>query len=159
LRQNTGRPPASPILDRSLAMEENAVIPMTDQELIQHFENGTLPNEYFHHREHVRVAFLYVCQYTALEALQLFSKGLRRFAALNGKPQLYHETITWAYVFLIRERVARAGKKQSWDEFAQHNPDLLQWKDGILTQYYQAETLQSEIARAVFVFPDLRPQN
>jgi hypothetical protein len=135
--------------------EEEAVTPMTDQELLERFEDGTLPNECFHHREHVRVAFLYLSQYTVLEALQLFSKALRRFAALNGKPQLYHETITWAYVFLIQERVARAGKKQSWDEFAQHNPDLLQWKNGILTQYYHAETLKSEIARAVFVFPDL----
>jgi hypothetical protein len=140
-------------------MEENAMIAMTDQELIESFENGTLSNECFHHREHVRVAFLYVSQYAVLEALQRFSKALRRFAALHGKPQLYHETITWAYVLLIQERVARAEKKQDWDEFAQCNPDLLQWKDGILSRYYHAETLKSELARAVFVFPDLSYEN
>jgi len=129
---------------------------MTDEELMEQFEDGTLPNECFHHREHVRVAFLYLTRYPVLEALQVFSKTLRRFAEARGKPQLYHETITWTYVFLIRERMAKSGKNQSWDEFAGSNPDLLLWKDGILTRYYRAETLTSDLARAVFVLPDLR---
>jgi len=129
---------------------------MTDQELIEQFENGTLPSECFHHREHVRTAFLYLTKYPALEALHVFSETLQRLAEARGKPQLYHETITWAYVFLIRERVASAGKKQSWKEFASCNPDLLVWKNGILTRYYRAETLASDLARAVFVLPDLR---
>jgi len=129
---------------------------MTDQELIDQFENCTLPGECFHHREHVRAAFLYLTRYSILDALQIFSKTLRRFAEAHGKPQLYHETITWAYVFLIRERMAKAGKNQSWDEFARSNPDLLVWKDGILTRYYRPETLTSNLARAVFVLPDLR---
>lgn len=129
---------------------------MTDQELIEQFENGTLPSECFHHREHVRTAFLYLTKYPVLETLHLFSKSLQRFAQVHGKPQLYHETITWAYVLLIRERMARAGKNQSWEEFARSNPDLLVWKNGILTRYYRAETLASDLARAVFVLPDAR---
>jgi hypothetical protein len=127
---------------------------MTDQELIEQFENGTLPNECFHHREHVRTAFLYLTRYPVLEALQAFSRTLRSFAEARGKPQLYHETITWAYVFLIHERIAKTAEKQSWDEFAQDNPDLLIWKDGILARYYRPETLTSGLARTVFVFPD-----
>jgi hypothetical protein len=129
---------------------------MTDQELIEQFENGTLPNEGFHHREHVRTAFLYLTKYPVLEALQIFSRALRRFAEARGKSQLYHQTITWAYIFLIQERMARAGSKQSWEEFARDNPDLLVWKDGILTRFYRSETLTSELARTVFLLPDLR---
>jgi hypothetical protein len=129
---------------------------MTDQELIEQFEDGTLPNEGFHHREHVRTAFLYLTKYPVLEALQIFSRTLRRFAEARGKPQLYHQTITWAYIFLIQERMARAGSKLSWEEFARDNPDLLVWKDGILTRFYRSETLTSELARTVFLLPDLR---
>jgi hypothetical protein len=129
---------------------------MTDQELMEQFEDGSLPSECFHHREHVRTAFLYLTKYPILEALDLFSKALRRFAELRGKPQLYHQTITWAYVFLIRERMARAGSNQSWEEFARNNPDLLVWKDGILTRFYHPETLTSDLARTVFLLPDLR---
>ena len=69
-------------------------ISLTDQQLIARFEDGTLPPQYFHHREHVRAAFLYLTEYSVLEALQAFSRALRKFAAAQGKPQLYHETIT-----------------------------------------------------------------
>jgi hypothetical protein len=89
-----------------------------------------------------------------LEALQRFSDALKRFAASQGKPQLYHETITWAYLLLIRERGARAGCTQTWAEFAKHNPDLFVWKGGVLTTLYRQETLDSDLARHTFVLPD-----
>jgi hypothetical protein len=127
---------------------------MIDRELLEQFERGTLPSECFGHREHVRVAFLYLTQYPVLEALQAFSKALQRFAAAHGKPQLYHETITWAYIFLIRERMTRSGKAQGWEEFARNNTDLLTWKNGVLSQYYREETLRSDQARSIFILPD-----
>ena len=127
---------------------------MTDQELMDQFDRGTLPNECFHHREHVRVAFLYLSRHPALEAIQLFSRALQRFAAAHGKPQLYHETITWAFMFLIRERMARSETQPTWDEFSRSNADLLAWENRPLSRYYREETLASELARAVFIFPD-----
>jgi len=130
---------------------------LTDQELLERFEDGTLSHEYFHHREHVRAAFLYLTNLPVLEALQSFSRALRRFAETQGKPQLYHATVSWAYVFLIHERMMRSPNKPGWEEFARNNPDLLSWKDGILTRYYRAETLASNLAKTIFVLPDLRP--
>lgn len=127
---------------------------MTDQELKEQFERGTLPAEHFHHREHVRVAFLYLKEYPVFQALQAFSAALRRFATIHGKPKLYHETITWAYILLIRERLARTEGAQDWQEFARNNPDLLRWKNGVLQQYYREETLGSDLARTTFVLPD-----
>ena len=69
---------------------------MTDLELMEQFEDGTLPVEAFHHEEHVRVAFLYLSKYSVLDSLERFSGALRRFAERHGKAGLYHETITWA---------------------------------------------------------------
>lgn len=127
---------------------------MKDEEFIQRFENCTLPAESFHHRDHVRVAWLYLRSYSVLETLVRFSPGLKRFATANGKPNLYHETITWAYVLLINERTQRGGREQSWAEFVDSNADLFDWKNSILKSYYRDDTLRSEIARRVFVFPD-----
>jgi hypothetical protein len=125
---------------------------MTDDELIRCFETDALRDE-FHHADHVRLAFAYLSQYPVLQALDKFCTALKNFAAAHGKPQLYHETITHAYFFLIRERMARfAGC--DWDEFARANPDLLVWKNGILGRYYHEPTLQSDLARSVFLFPD-----
>ena len=127
---------------------------MTDEELMRQFEDASLPPDTFHHLEHVRAAFLYLRDYPVLEAMARFSATLKRFAAAQGKAERYHETITWAYLLMVRERMARSGRPLSWVEFAAANPDLLRYKDGVLKKYYRDETLASEVARGTFVFPD-----
>jgi len=130
---------------------------MTSEEIINEFEQGRATGGSFHHSDHMRVAFAYLSHYPVLEALQKFCAALQRFAASQGKPGLYHETITWAYLFLIRERMLRTNQSQTWEEFAAANPDLLTWEretGGILAQYYQPETLASAVARATFLLPD-----
>jgi len=127
---------------------------MTNQEFIERFEDCSLPAEGFHHREHVRIVWLYLQRYPLLETLTRFSESLKRFAAANGKPNLYHETITWAYAFLINERMERNGRAQSWEDFVLKNADLFDWKNSVLKSYYHEETLRSELARKTFVFPD-----
>ncbi len=129
---------------------------MDNQKLIDDFEGGVIPPDSFHHADHVHLAFAYLCEYPFLAALERFTGALKRFASANGKPQLYNETITCAYFFLIRERVARHGVRD-WQEFARLNPDLLIWRDGILSRYYREATLRSDLARNVFVFPDRFP--
>jgi hypothetical protein len=126
---------------------------MDDEELIRCFENESLPAESFHHADHVRLAFAYLREYPVLQGLEKFASGLKRFAASRGKTELYNETITCAYLFLIHERMARS-EVVNWEEFAHRNPDLLTWKSGILSRYYREGTLQSDLAREVFVLPD-----
>jgi hypothetical protein len=118
------------------------------------FESCTLPNSSFHHADHVKMAFLYLQKYTPLEALDRFSSNLARFATAHGKPDLYNETITWAFLLIIRERIARANHRQTWAEFSSANADLLRWDDNILKKYYRAETLSSKLAKRIFLFPD-----
>ena len=127
---------------------------MSDEEFINQFETCTFPAASFYHREHVRVVWLYLQRYSVLETLARFSENLKRFAAANGKPNLYHETITWSYVFLINERMERNGKESGWDKFAESNADLLDWKPSILEFYYSDQMLRSELARRTFVFPE-----
>ena len=127
---------------------------LTDDDFVARFEDCTLPNSAFHHRDHVRLAWIYVRRHPPLEALARFAGGLRRFATANGHPGLYHETITWAFLLLIRERMERGAAGSTWEDFAAANPDLLTWKPSVLDRYYRPETLGSELARRVFVMPD-----
>jgi hypothetical protein len=126
---------------------------LADDELLKGFDTGSLPDDAFHHQEHVRVAWIYVRQHGLPDALGTFSTALRRFAAAKGKPQLYHTTITWAFLLLIGERLRR-GLATSWAEFVQENPDLLSWKPSVLDRYYSPDRLWSALARETFVFPD-----
>lgn len=128
---------------------------MGDRAFLAAFEGGTLPEEGFHHRDHIRLAWLMLREAPLGEALARFAAGLKRFAARHGKAGLYHETITWAYVFLIHERMRR-GEAATWEEFAAANPDLLTWRPSILGAYYREETLASDLARHKFVLPELQ---
>ena len=132
---------------------EAARVSVTNQELIERFESGAISAESFHHADHVHLAFAYLCEYPVFEALQRFCVALKRFAEKLGKSQLYHETITCAYLLLINERMSRE-PCNDWDAFAASNPDLLMWKGGILSRYYEETTLKSDFARRVFVLPD-----
>ena len=129
---------------------------MTDDEFLTAFQQCTLPPESFHHRDHVRLAFLFLRRHPAIEALRLFVEGLRNYANSLGKTALYHETITWAFVMIIHQRMFHA-PDADWDQFAGSNPDLLTWQPSILDRYYDPATLSSDQARRVFVFPDRVP--
>ena len=124
---------------------------MHDEQFIAEFQAGTL--EPFHHQDHVRMAWLYLRCAPVLEAIANFTADLKHFAAAGGQPNLYHETITWGYLLLIHERLARA-PGQDWAAFAATNPDLLTWERSVLKTYYRAETLASDFARRTFIFPD-----
>lgn len=126
---------------------------MTDDELIRAFEDATLPAERFTHAEHVRAAWIYLRRHSLPEALVRFVTALRAFAHAKGVPDLYHETVTVAFMLVIAERLATA-PDLDWPAFASRNADLLQWKPSVLNRYYSESVLWSERAKRGFVMPD-----
>lgn len=129
-----------------------------DRYFLAAFEDGSLSAERFHHADHVRAAWLILREESPAAALGRFSTALKRFAAAKNKTGLYHETITWAYLLLVNERMERAGRNSTWEEFAAKNPDLMMWRPSVLDRYYTPETLGSDLARRTFVLPDRAPQ-
>lgn len=127
---------------------------MDDEALVRSFEAGEVPEGGFHHAQHVRVAWWYLKHHALPEALTCFSDGLRRFAERQNKPNLYHETITVAYVLLINERLDETDRQLTWAEFEARNQDLLTWRPSVLARYYREKTLWSDRARRTFVMPD-----
>ena len=81
----------------------------SEEELIGEFEAGTLAPAAFSHREHVRLAWAYLRRETLAEAIVKFCGGLKAFAAAIGKAGLYHETVSWAFMLIIQDRIARGG--------------------------------------------------
>ena len=130
--------------------------PLTEDEyrLFGDFEDGIYAGGEFHHRQHVRMAWIYLRTISLPAALERFSMALQRFARRKGVPDLYHETITWAYLFLINERLQNGQRDLSWEGFASLNEDLMRWKDGPVPALYSPERLNSEAARQIFLLPD-----
>ena len=132
---------------------------LTDDEFVTAFENLSLGGDSFGHRDHIRLAWIYLNRYPAHEALPLFANGLRKFATHLGAANKYHATITWAYLALINERMVRGGdpaarQELSWEAFSAANADLFEWPGGALSRYYKPSTLDSDLARRTFLMPD-----
>ncbi|MBL4689810.1 MAG: hypothetical protein JKY37_34820 [Nannocystaceae bacterium] len=121
--------------------------------LVVSFEDTSLDPSCFGHREHIAVAWWLVRELELLDALCRFRSGILRLVHKAGAPDKYSETVTWAYLLLIRERVAR-GSWSDFETFAENNPDLFDHRSGALSRYYRPETLRSELARREFVLPD-----
>ena len=95
---------------------------MNDHDFVAAVETCALAGGDFHHADHVRLAWIYLNDYPLLEAIERFTTSLRRFAAHHGVPQKYHETITWAYLLLIHERMQRDGAPCDWAAFVTRTP-------------------------------------
>lgn len=126
---------------------------MTDEELLDAFVSTSLPADQFHHEQHVRTAWLFVCRHGMPAALGQFSEAIKRFAAAKGAHGLYHETITWAFLLIIAERQARE-PHVDWPAFATANQDLMTWQPSILDRYYSKALLSSDLAKRTYLMPD-----
>jgi hypothetical protein len=113
-------------------------------------ETGALDPSAFPHPEHVRFAYGMLERYPFGEALTRFSRGLKLLAAKAGRPEIYHETITVAFLALIGERRVQA-QDGNWRDFMAANRDLLDKR--CLEKWYGAEQLQSDLARRTFCLP------
>ncbi len=124
---------------------------MTDDEFLAALEACTLDPAEFRHAGHVRAGYLCLRGADFAVAAARFAAALRRFAAHHGQPGRYHETITFAFLAVISERLHGGGDHGGWTAFATANPDLLDTR--FLSHYYPPCVLASALARRAFVLP------
>ena len=125
-----------------------------DAALLETFEALAIAPADFGHREHLRLGFAVLARERDLAAAAIaFRRMLRRFADAHGVSGKYHETITWAYLALIAERMHGQAYASSHELLAA-NPDLLDHRGGALARLYDVDAITaSPLARAVFVLP------
>lgn len=102
------------------------------------------------HEDHVRVAWYYLSQAPLPKVLHRLPVVLKKFAKSKGAPEIYHETITYAFTCAIAERLAMT-ETDTWGQFKIENADLLQ--SDFLKRYYDKKVLDSAHARKCFVLP------
>jgi hypothetical protein len=123
---------------------------LTDAELVQGFEAGTLSA--FPHADHVRLTIVYLTRHGREETRQKMLEGLVRFATAKGQPEKFHVTMTHAWIDLIE--AARSAHPDAPDAAALVGacPELLD-SDALL-RFYSPERLKSADARERWVPPD-----
>jgi hypothetical protein len=120
---------------------------MTDA-LLDRFLDGTVELEIFDHEAHVKVTWLLLRDRPLPETMIALRDGLRSLAARAGRPEKYHETITFAMAALVNERM----RDETWDEFKERNADLFSWRS-VMDRFYDQRTLMNDEARRTFLLP------
>lgn len=127
----------------------------SDLEFLQAFESRTLPETDFNHRGHLRLAWLYLRQFSLEEAVHRTAAGISAYAASAGAEGKFHHTLTEAIVRIMHKRMIPA-KLSNFDEFLRKNPDLIDNMQDIVLSYYSRDRLNSQQARRTFLPPDIR---
>jgi hypothetical protein len=131
---------------------------MSDDEFLAAFEACTLDE--FHHRDHIKIAYLYLRRYPLNEAIARVRKGLQALAIAWKAPvddleKGYHETITEAWVRLVHLQLNACAPAANADAFCDEQPQLMQ--KTLLQSFYSRERLTTWEAKRAFVEPDLAP--
>jgi len=130
---------------------------MTDDEFVQQFESCSFPFEQWHHREHVKLAYLYLVRFGFADASRRLREGIRAYNAANKVPDApmrgYHETLTLFWLRLIQMTVQEYGPRATADEFFEFHPQLGEKK--IHRLFYSPELFMTPRVKSEFVEPDL----
>jgi hypothetical protein len=127
----------------------------SDDDFLRAFEDLSFPVDLFHHREHIRVAWLYLKSSDASRAVELMATGIRQFANHHGATQKYHHTLTLAWIRLVAAALVETPEGYSFEQFIAEHPELSE--KNLLARYYSSELLQTTAAREGWVEPDLQP--
>jgi hypothetical protein len=99
---------------------------MDDQAFVEKFESGEWPLDEWHHREHIKLAYLYLRRYPFEQALARMRDKIKAHNAVHQVPELpgrgYHETITRAWMQLVDATLLEYGPAQTADGFYDQNP-------------------------------------
>jgi hypothetical protein len=121
---------------------------MTDTDFLRAFNDTTL--EPFHHRDHLRVTFLYLREFGKQGTLARLGPAILRYAAARNASEKYHETITVAWIHLVD---ASSQAAPDFEVMIAQNPRLLD--KNLLNDYYSPALLKSDEARKRWIEPDL----
>jgi hypothetical protein len=130
---------------------------MDDETFLQRFEQCQIAPDDWGHREHIKVAYLYLRHLPLDAAAGRMREGLKALQAAFQVPDAldrgYHETMTHVWMRLVEFTLRQFGPSASADEFYDSHPEL--WQAKVLRFFYSAERLLSSQAKAAFIEPDI----
>ncbi len=135
---------------------------MHDSDLLSQFEACMLPGEFWTHRAHVRVAYLYLSQLPFDEAIVKLRQGIKAYNSSRNVEESatsgYNDTTTVAFAHIVAATIAAYGRAfpvATSDEFCDTHGQLMSPK--ILRMFYSPERRMHPDAKAKFIEPDLAP--
>ncbi len=128
---------------------------LSDAEFLAAVEAATYPGDKFGHRAHLRLGWLCLRAHGFEAGLERIRTLVQRYATALGAAGKFHETMTRAWAEHMQVALDATPGLGSFDAFLEAHPELLDSR--LLGRHYRKETLDSPLAKAGWVPPDLEP--
>lgn len=129
-------------------------------DLVQQFENETLPKEQWTHEAHLSVGCFYVYAYGKDEALNKIRVNIKKYNVATGGQNTetsgYHETITVFWIWNIHEFVKKQSTDKSIEQIIGQFISSVYSDKNYPLEFYTKEHLLSTAARLNFAVPDIK---
>ncbi len=126
-----------------------------DKSFLSAFENATLDVMAFHHREHLRLAYILLVIDDVKTAHLKARAGLQRLLQHNAISSEYHETLTLAWMQAVKHFMFLTQSASSSEHFIEQNQILLDKQ--IMFTHYSRSVIEGEKSRNEYIPPDLEP--
>jgi hypothetical protein len=124
-----------------------------DEEFLAAFTAGLIPNQDFHHRDHLRLAWIQVRRLGLERASDAVAGAIRQFASRHGHADRYHETMTRFWLRVVGLGINRH-PTLPFEDLLAAEPHLLD--KNLPYRHWSRERMGRDDARRHWVEPDLR---
>lgn len=127
-----------------------------DQRYLDLFTTCEIDPAEFHHKQHLRIAYVLIIKHGVAGAIDRVRDGILRLLDHIGVDNSkYHETITCAWVMAVNHFMHISRSADCFESFIERNPALL--NVAMMNSHYSGNRLKDEEARCRFIPPDLEP--
>jgi hypothetical protein len=123
-----------------------------DAAFVNAFDSGQISNQNFHHRDHLRLAFVQIRRLGLERASQTVTAGIRHFAARHGSADRYNDTMTRFWLRVVGLGISRH-PELTFEQLLTAEPHLLD--KGLPFRHWSRERLTGPAAKQGWVDPDL----
>lgn len=128
----------------------------SDIKFLDAFEACSIPVDEFHHKEHIRLAYILLAQTDIDNAYEKLKTSLLNYLEHNGVPSSkFHETMTRAWLLAVKHIMHLSAPSTDSEDFIYRN-DIVSNKEVMFT-HYSRDLINSSKAREKFIEPDLEP--
>ena len=124
-----------------------------DEQFLAAFEAGKIANRDFHHRDHLRLAWIQIRRLGVDRAAQAVAGAIRQFASRHGHADRYHETMTRFWVRAVGLGID-SHPTLAFENLLAAEPHLLD--KNLPYRHWSRELMGSDEARRQWIDPDLR---